>query len=96
MESPDTPAPEEARAHELLRVIPGSEAVAKQAKPFTDRAGGMRSVLVNGSAGVIAGHLDQPIFILEFAGVDGKITEIGMIADPARLRGLDITDWDDG
>jgi RNA polymerase sigma factor (sigma-70 family) len=72
-------------------VVRGSEAVAKQANQFAGRArGGMKSVLVNGSVGVIAGHLDQPIFILEFTVVDGKITEIDMIADQARLRGLDI------
>ncbi len=76
-------------------VVRGSEAVAKQAKQFADRARGMKPVLVNGSVGVIAGHLDQPIFILEFTVVDGKITEIGMIADQARLRGLDIAALND-
>ncbi|GGD71997.1 sigma-70 family RNA polymerase sigma factor [Paenibacillus nasutitermitis] len=77
-------------------VVRGLEAVAKQAKQFADRArGGMKPVLVNGSVGVIAGHLDQPIFILAFTVVDGKITEIGMIADQARLRGLDIADLND-
>jgi RNA polymerase sigma factor (sigma-70 family) len=68
-------------------VVRGSEAVAKQ---FAGRAKGAKPVLVNGSVGVIAGHLDQPIWILEFTVVDGKITEIDMIADQARLGGLDI------
>ncbi|MBB6734342.1 sigma-70 family RNA polymerase sigma factor [Cohnella zeiphila] len=76
-------------------VVRGSEAVAKQFKHFTDRARGMRPVLVNGSAGIVAGQLDQPIFILEFAVADGKIAEIGMIADPTRLRGLDIAALND-
>ncbi|WP_028610898.1 sigma-70 family RNA polymerase sigma factor [Paenibacillus harenae] len=76
-------------------VVRGSEAVAKQAQQFTDRARSMKPVLVNGSVGVIAGHLDQPIFILEFTVVDGKIAEIGMIADQARLRGLDIAALND-
>lgn len=71
-------------------VVHGSEAVAKQANQFAARARGMKTVLVNGSAGVIAGQVDQPIFILEFTVVDGKITEIDMIADQASLRGLDI------
>jgi RNA polymerase sigma-70 factor (ECF subfamily) len=73
-------------------IVHGSEAVAKQSKHFADRARSMKLVLVNGSVGVIAGHLDQPIFILEFTVVDSKITEIGMIADQTRLRGLDIAD----
>lgn len=76
-------------------VVRGSEAVAKQANQFAGRARGMKSVLVNGSVGVIAGHLDQPIYILEFTVVDGKITEIDMIADQARLRGLDILAFND-
>lgn len=76
-------------------VVRGSEAVAKQSKHFADRARGMRTVLVNGSAGVIAGQLDQPIFILEFTVVEGRIAEIGMIADQARLRGLDIAALND-
>ncbi|MFC5468472.1 sigma-70 family RNA polymerase sigma factor [Cohnella suwonensis] len=76
-------------------VVRGSEAVAKQAKQFADRARSMKPVLVNGSVGVIVGHLDQPIFILEFTVVDGKIAEIGMIADQARLRRLDIAALND-
>jgi RNA polymerase sigma-70 factor (ECF subfamily) len=71
-------------------VVHGAEAVANLAKHFADRARSMKPVLVNGLVGVIAGYLDQPIFILEFTFVDGKITEIGMIADQARLSGLDI------
>ncbi|MGE7824879.1 sigma-70 family RNA polymerase sigma factor [Paenibacillus sp. NPDC093718] len=76
-------------------VVRGSEAVAKLAKQFADRARSMKPVLVNGSVGVIAGPLDQPIFILEFTVVDRKITEIGMIADQARLRRLDIAALND-
>jgi RNA polymerase sigma-70 factor (ECF subfamily) len=71
-------------------VIRGSEGVAKQATQFAARARSMATVLVNGSAGVIAGLMDQPIFILEFTVMDGKITEIGMTADQACLRGFDI------
>ncbi|MGG3507739.1 sigma factor-like helix-turn-helix DNA-binding protein [Paenibacillus lautus] len=72
-------------------VIRGSEAVAKQANQFASRArGGMNPVLVNESVGVITGHLDQPIFILEFTVVDGKIIAIDMIADQASLRQLDL------
>ncbi|WNQ12288.1 sigma-70 family RNA polymerase sigma factor [Paenibacillus aurantius] len=76
-------------------VVRGSEAVAKQAKQFADRARSLMPVLVNGSAGVMAGPFDQPVFILEFTIGDGKITEIGMIADQARLRGYDIADMND-
>lgn len=74
-----------------MPVVRGSEAVGKQANQFASRArGGMKPVLVNGSVGVIVGHLDQPLFILEFTVVDGKISEIDMIADQARLCQLDL------
>ncbi|WP_169089570.1 sigma-70 family RNA polymerase sigma factor [Paenibacillus sp. PL91] len=76
-------------------VVRGSEAVFKLAQQFANRARSMKSVLVNGSVGVVAGHLDQPMFILEFTVVDGKITEIGMIADQARLHGLNIAALND-
>ncbi|WP_276356121.1 sigma-70 family RNA polymerase sigma factor [Cohnella caldifontis] len=76
-------------------IVRGSEAVANQAHQFARRARGMKTVLVNGSAGVIAGPMEQPIFILEFTVVDGRICEIGMIADQACLRGLDIADLND-
>jgi len=74
-----------------MPVVRGSEAVGKQANQFAARArGGMKPVLVNGAVGVIAGHVDQPIFILEFTVVDGKISEIDMIADQASLCQLDL------
>lgn len=73
-----------------MPIVRGSDAVAKQANQFATRARSMELVLVNESVGVIAGQLEQPIFILEFTVVDGKITEIGMIADQVCLRGLDI------
>jgi RNA polymerase sigma factor (sigma-70 family) len=73
-------------------VVRGSEAVAKQ---WAGRAQAAKPVLVNGSVGVILGHLDQPVFILEFKVADDKITEIDMIADQARLRGLDIAVFTD-
>ncbi|MFB9324637.1 sigma-70 family RNA polymerase sigma factor [Paenibacillus aurantiacus] len=74
-----------------IPVVRGSEAVGRQANQFAGRArGGLKPVLVNGSVGVIAGHLDQPVFILEFTVVDGKIAEIDMIADQARLGQLDL------
>lgn len=76
-------------------VVRGSEAVFKLAQQFANRAWSMKSVLVNGSVGIVVGHLDQPTFILEFTVVDGKITEIGMIADQARLHGLNIAALND-
>jgi RNA polymerase sigma factor (sigma-70 family) len=69
------------------QVVHGSQAVAKQ---FAGRAQGARPVLVNGSVGVIVAPRGQLLFVLELTVADGKITEIDMIADQARLRQLDI------
>jgi len=68
-------------------IVHGSQAVAKQ---FAGRAQGARSVLVNGSVGVIVAPLGRPLFVLEITVADGKITEINMIADQARLRQLNL------
>lgn len=68
-------------------VVHGSQAVAKQ---FTGRAQGAQPVLVNGSVGAIVAPLGQILFVLEITVSEGKITEIEMIADQARLRQLDL------
>jgi RNA polymerase sigma-70 factor (ECF subfamily) len=69
-------------------VLHGSQAVAKA---FAGRAQGAQSVLVNESVGVVVGPLDRPIFVLELKIVDGKITEMDMTADQARLRQLHLS-----
>jgi RNA polymerase sigma-70 factor (ECF subfamily) len=69
-------------------VVHGSQAVAKQ---FVGRAQGARPVLVNGSAGIVVAPLGRLLFILELTVADGKIIEIDMIADQARIRQLDLT-----
>ncbi|MCQ6563512.1 hypothetical protein [Paenibacillus mendelii] len=44
----------------------------------------------NGSVGVVVAPLGQILFVLELTVAEGKITEIEMIADQARLRQLDL------
>lgn len=61
----------------------------------SSRAQGARPVLVNGSVGVIVAPLGQPLFVLELKAKDGRITEIEMIADQARLRELDLAVFKD-
>jgi hypothetical protein len=69
-------------------VVRGSHAVAKQ---FAGRAQGAQSLLVNGSVGVIVvTPRGIPLFALELTVSDGRISEIVMIADQARIRGLDL------
>ncbi|MGA4539560.1 sigma-70 family RNA polymerase sigma factor [Uniformispora flossi] len=47
-------------------------------------------VIVNGSAGTLAGRLDRPGGVAGFTIVDGLIVRIDVIADPEKLRGIDL------
>ena len=46
--------------------------------------------LVNGAAGVLVADQGQPLAVMGFTIAQGKIVEIDILADPARLRGLDL------
>jgi hypothetical protein len=72
-------------------LLEGSVAVAKQAvigiRQLLGRPdAGLRRVLVNGSAGVIVTLDGQPTTLMSFIVTNGRIAQIGGIADPERLR----------
>ncbi|WP_240420115.1 hypothetical protein [Paenibacillus periandrae] len=51
---------------------------------------------MNGSVGVIAAPRGRLLYVLEFTMRNGKITEVDLISDPARIRQLDLAvlgDW---
>ena len=50
----------------------------------------MRPALVNGAAGVVVTVAGQPVAVMGFTVSRGKIAEIDAIADPGRLRRLDL------
>jgi hypothetical protein len=60
--------------------------VAKQALAFAQRARSVRPALVNGTAGVVADTGGRLLAVMGFTVSDGKIVEIDILADPARLR----------
>jgi hypothetical protein len=79
------------RHPEASMLLEGSVAVAKQAvigiRQLLGRPdAGLRRVLVNGSAGVIVTLDGQPTTLMSFIVTDGRIAQIGGIADPERLR----------
>jgi RNA polymerase sigma factor (sigma-70 family) len=49
-----------------------------------------KPVLVNGSAGAMFGTVDEPISVLGFTVVDGRIAALNLIVDAAKLRHLSI------
>jgi RNA polymerase sigma-70 factor (ECF subfamily) len=71
-------------------VVAGTEAVARQALTYA-RFVSMEWALVNGAVGLV-GTRDGRSFSAGWCTVrDGKIVEIDILADPARLRQLDVT-----
>ena len=74
------------------RVVRGARAVAEGALTFARLGRFARPVLVNGAAGVVARAPDgQPFSVMGFTVRRGKIVEIDILADLARLRQLDLT-----
>ena len=73
------------------RQLRGASAVAGQALSFSRLAPFVRPALVNGTAGVVVAPHGKPATIMGFTVRTGKITQIDILADPARLRQLDLT-----
>ncbi len=68
-----------------------SEAVvARQGLAFSRRAQSARLALVNGAVGVILAPRGRLSIALSLTIVDGKITEMDVVADPERLARLDL------
>jgi RNA polymerase sigma factor (sigma-70 family) len=68
--------------------IRGAATVAEQA--VRGRARAAQPVLVNGAVGVIVAPRGRLLMVLDFTIADGKIVAIDAIADPERLRPLDL------
>jgi RNA polymerase sigma-70 factor (ECF subfamily) len=78
------------------RELRGARAVAEGALTFSRLARFVRPALVNGAAGVVSwAPGGRPIAVLGFTITRGRIVEIDILADPARLRQLDLAVLDD-
>ena len=75
--------------------VRGARAVAEQALTFARLAPFARPALVNGAAGLVTAPGGQPFAVMGFTVTRGKIIEIDILADPARLRQLDLAVLDD-
>jgi RNA polymerase sigma factor (sigma-70 family) len=76
----------------LSTVITGARAVAEQAVTFGRLSPFTRPALVNGTAGVVViGPHDRPLSVMAFTVTGGRIASIDVLADPDRLRELDLT-----
>jgi hypothetical protein len=76
----------------VSREVRGAHAVAEQARAFSRLGRFSRRALVNGVAGIVSRAPGDPTFsVMGFTVARGKITEIDILADPERLRLLDLT-----
>ena len=74
----------------LSRKIRGARAAAEQTLTFSRLSPFLRPALVNGAAGVVVAPHGRPFAVMGFTVRREKIVEIDVLADPARLRRLDL------
>jgi RNA polymerase sigma factor (sigma-70 family) len=76
-------------------LIKGAAAVVKEGRRYTGGARFARPALVNGAAGFVVVRGGRPAALAGFTVAGGKIVEIDVLADRARLRELDLAFLDD-
>ena len=86
----DRPIPPEAP-----REVRGAPAVAARALTFSGAARSARPALVNGAAGFVVAPHGRPFAVIACTVKRGKIVEMDVVADPARLRQLDLSVLDE-
>ncbi len=74
-------------------VIHGGPTVAEQALTYAQLAPFVRPALVNGATGVVVASRGRPVSIMGFTVKNGRIIATDILADPARLRQLDLAAW---
>ena len=74
------------------RFVRGAQAVAEQAAMFSRLGLSNQVVLVNGHVGILSRRPDGKLFsVIGFTIARGKIVEMDILADPERLRRLDLS-----
>jgi RNA polymerase sigma factor (sigma-70 family) len=74
-----------------LSEVRGVNAVIAQAQTYARLGLAMRPALVNGVPGGVTLRDGEPFSVAAFTVVAGKIVEMDFLADPARVRELDLT-----
>ncbi|HEX6480609.1 MAG TPA: sigma-70 family RNA polymerase sigma factor [Ktedonobacteraceae bacterium] len=73
------------------QVVHGATAVVRQTRAFVRLARFAQSVLVDGAVGVVVAPHGQLRYVAQFTITGGKIAEINVISDPARLSQLHLS-----
>jgi hypothetical protein len=71
--------------------VRGAPAVAERVLTFSGLAGFARPAIVNGTAGFVVASGGRPLAVAGFTVARGTIVEIDLLADPARLREVDLS-----
>ncbi|MFF7735634.1 RNA polymerase sigma factor SigJ [Streptomyces sp. NPDC007984] len=72
------------------KLVRGATAVAEQALMFAPFTRAAELVLVNGAVGVVSMHGDHVQSVMGVTVVDGRITDMYILADPERLERLEV------
>jgi RNA polymerase sigma factor (sigma-70 family) len=72
------------------REVHGASAVAEQALIFARRARFAQLALVNGAVGIVVAPRGRLVLVMAFKVAGQKIAEIEVIAEPTRLRQIDL------
>ena len=73
------------------REVRGAREVVEQVLTFARLAAFARPALVNGAAGFVVAPAGRPFAVAGFTVARGRIVEIDLLADPARLSEMDLT-----
>jgi RNA polymerase sigma factor (sigma-70 family) len=73
------------------REVRGAEAVAGQALTYSRLGLAVQPALINGAIGTVTTRDGEPFSVGGFTVRGGKIVEIDILADPTRIRRLDLT-----
>jgi len=88
-------ADEAAARSEVAMELRGASTIAKRALAFSGRAPATRLMLVNGAVGAAWFRGEKPALVLFFTVDDAKIIEIELIANPDKLRSIDLANLDE-
>jgi RNA polymerase sigma factor (sigma-70 family) len=75
----------------LTREIRGAEKVASEAKRFRQPNVEVKPALINGAAGAVVYAARKVYSVMAFTVANGRIVELDILVDPARLRELDLS-----
>jgi RNA polymerase sigma-70 factor, ECF subfamily len=74
----------------MSREVHGARAVAERALAFSQAARFSRPALVNGAGGLVTAPGGEILSVMGFTITEGRIVEIDILADPARLARIDL------